>query len=128
MRSHDAEFRALFSAASELDRGALLDLGAEPSPAQAAERERRAAARDAVARQRLSHELERVGAEIVPWSGVGGAGSGVWALVSPPADLRVADLCRQAVPALLDAAMALLLADALDQTSRGALLARRTYE
>ena len=125
MRSHDSEFRSLLRAASELDQGALLELGAEPSLAQAAERERaRAAARDAVARLGLSAELERVGAEIMRWSEAGGARSGVYAMVSPPGDLLLADLRRQAVPALLDAAMALLLAEHPDQASREALLAR----
>jgi hypothetical protein len=123
--SNDSEFLTLLIVASELDSGALLMLGAEPSPTEAAEHARaRAAARAGVARRGLSSELERVGAEIVRWSGVGGAGSGVYAPVSAPGDLLLADLRRQALPALLDAAMALALGDALDPASRETLLVR----
>jgi hypothetical protein len=67
---------------------------------------------------------ERIGDQIVRWSAVGGARSSVHAPMSPPSDIMLADLRRQAVPALLDAAMALLLSDALDPASRQPFLAR----
>jgi hypothetical protein len=119
------ELRDFLRTMSGLDQGGLLELGAEPSPAEAADREAaRTAAREAVARRGLGRELEDVAAEILRWSTVGGAGSGVYSFASAPGDLLLADLRRQAVPALMDVAVAFVLGDALDPSTRETLLAR----
>jgi hypothetical protein len=125
MTSPDWDLDAFIETASGLESGALLELGVEPSSAEAAELARaRTAARTAAGAQGLARDFERVGDEIMRWSSAGGALSGVYSFASPPGDIMLADLRGQAIPALLDAALALLLHDSLDPNSSRALLAR----
>ena len=125
MGAHDAEFQALLHTASALDRGALLELGAQPGLEDVTERDRaRAVARGLVERQGLGDDLDRMGDEIIRWSGAGGAMSGMFTFASPPSDVLLADIRQQVVPALMDVAMTLLLGDGLDPASREALLSR----
>jgi hypothetical protein len=129
MGSPETELVSLLRAASELDRGRLLELAAEPLGVEAAahaaaHEQARAKAREAIARSGMSSEFERAWGDLIRWSGAGGAQSGVWAMVSPPGELLLADLRRRVVPRLMDVLMANVLGDALDEPSRVALLGR----
>src|SRR5204863_6004379 len=107
-----------------LDQGTLLALSAEPDRHHQTGRDvARGMARRAAARHGLRDELLRVQAEILRWAGAAGARSGAWTGGSPPRDLILSDLRRQAAPALVDAAAALLLGAALEERYREVLLA-----
>jgi hypothetical protein len=80
-------------------------------------------ARRLASRLGLRESLLRAEGEIVQWTGAAGARSGVWTAGSPARDLMLADLRRQAAPALMDAATALILGDALEARYPDALLA-----
>jgi hypothetical protein len=75
------------------------------------------------ARLGVSDELQRLQGHIVQWTGASGARSGLWTGGSPGRDLMLADLRRQAAPALMDAATAVVLGNALEERYREALLA-----
>lgn len=123
-RSED-ELDRFRAAVGRLQRGELIALSAEPSPAEASVRSvARAMAQRAAARARRAGEIGRLESELLAWSSVGGAGAGAWAPVGLPGDLMLEDLRRAAVPALIDAATALALGERLDPGSRDALLAR----
>lgn len=123
MTNEAVALEALWEALAELDRGELLLLGATRSANEEAARNAAwSTARSAAARLARTDELARLEADIVRWADTGGARSGVYAFASPAGDLLLADLRRQAIPAVFDAAAALLLGDALDDTSRRMLL------
>ncbi len=105
----------------------LMMLSADPpgGAAMALEQARGRARRVAAAAHR-SGELDRLRAAIVTWSGANGAASGVYAPVSPPSDLLLADLRTQAMQAILDAAAAIALAGLLDDETRRVLGERWT--
>jgi hypothetical protein len=69
------------------------------------------------------HEYDRLVGELVRWAGTDGARSGVYTFTSPSRDLLLADARAQAVPALADAALALLLGPELDPVSAEVLVA-----
>lgn len=115
---------AFLTICSALDDGDLLALSTSRSADEAAARETALARARATARRlRRIDELERMQSALLRWADAGGAYSGVYAPVSPVHDLLLADLRHQALPALSDAGIALLLGEALDADARRVLLA-----
>jgi hypothetical protein len=70
----------------------------------------------------LAGELDRSRDAILHWSFANGSRSGAYAFASIPGEVLLADLRGQAAPALLDAALALLLDGSLDVSAAETLL------
>ena len=102
------------------------DLMAISAAYQSADGEARAAARTAasgVARQRgLLDELHRLQGSIIQWAGSDIPRSAAFTFADVRPDLLLGDVRVEAVPALLDAATALLLGDALRPDERASLI------
>ncbi len=122
--SMNDELVAFLQTLPELDRGELLALSAAYRSSDAQDRDAaRAVVREVVDRLRCAPTLDSVEQEILHWAETEGAGSGVYAFATPGGDLLLADLRKQAAPALLDAAAVLVVGNALDAVSRRVLLA-----
>lgn len=115
---------AFLQALPELDRGELLGLSAAYAAGSVQDREAaRAAVRATVDRAACGPALAGVEREILHWAETQGARSGAYTFASPAGDLLLADLRKQALPALLDAAAVIALGDALDAASGRVLMA-----
>jgi hypothetical protein len=121
------ELDAFLGAVKRLGEGPLLALSARPSADEAdALAVARALAGRVAARKHLTEDLERLQGDIIGWSAAGGAHAGIWAPDMAAGNVLLEDLRRGAAPAILDAATAILLGEALEPHSRAVL--RRRWE
>lgn len=117
----NAELDALFDRLPGLDRGELFALAGAHGSRDAAREDAWTAARKVVTDDHLERALDRLRSEVGAWATHLGsitgqeAGSGL-------SDLLMADARRAAAPAVLDAAVALLLGDRLPERDSEALL------
>ncbi len=122
MGTVERDIEDLLAKADRLDSAGLLLLAARPTGGELDAARRRA--RQLVHRRGLDEELERIEGRIAVWSFVDGArDTGMMTWVAPGQDV-VADLRRQASPALLDAVLVAMLGTALDEMDRDLLLDR----
>jgi hypothetical protein len=119
----EIDLEAFLRILPHLDSGELMAISAAYHDADAEARVAARALASGVARRRhLIDELGRVQGSIIQWAGSDISRSGAFTFADVRPDQMLGDIRVQAVPPLLDAATALLLGDALDQTSRDALL------
>lgn len=117
----NAELDALFDRLPGLDRGELFALAGAHGSRDSAREDAWAAVRRAVSADHLERDLDRLRSEVGAWATHLGsitgqeAGSGL-------SDLFMADARRAAAPAVLDAAVALLLGARLEDHERAVLL------
>ena len=91
---------------------------ADPGPRDTA----RVAASGAAKQRKLAGELDRLQGSIIQWAGASISPSSAFTLEGLQTNPMLGDVRRQAVPALLDAAAALLLRDGLSNEDRAALM------
>ena len=118
----DKRLRAFLDGLSSLDVSQLLGIAAVHRGQDATSLESaRSHARRAVGSLGRRDDVDRLTGQIVQWAGADGARSGVQTFTSPSRDLVLADARAQAAPALLDAAVGLLVEASLDPESAEAL-------
>jgi hypothetical protein len=119
------ELNAFLNGLPDLDQSTLLALSVRPTiDEEKSLRNARRTARRVATVAGLIDDLDSLRGQIVTWSGANGARSGIWAPDLASSDVLLADIRRGAAQAILDAATATLLGDALDLHSREVLVER----
>lgn len=113
----------LLTRASDLDEAALLRMAATLSANRTDElATARHEAAEIARNEGLSRSCDEFSSVVTRWATNDGARSGGYSFASPANALRLADARRAAAPAVLDAAIALLLGSRLSASSRRVLL------
>ena len=106
-----------------LEEDELLEISASYAQSDATARDAARQAASAAAKSRkLGDELDRLQGSIIQWAGSNLSMTSAFTLENVRQNPVLHDLRVQAVPALLDAATALLLKDAISDVDRAALL------
>ncbi len=115
------ELEELFARLPRLDRGELFALAGAHHVRDAAREEAWKSVREVVATDRVEQDLDRLRSEIGAWATHLGSITGQEAGTGT-SELLLADARRAAAPAVLDAAVALLLGSRLPERDRTVLL------
>jgi hypothetical protein len=122
-RSKDLDLAEFLRLLPQLDAADLTAISAAYSTGDdAARKVARSVASAAAKRRGLLDELNELQGSIIQWAGSDIPRSATFTFADVRPDLLLGDVRRDTVPALLDAATALLLGDALTEAQRAVLL------
>lgn len=111
-----------FSVMATLRRDQLMALAAAHSEPDPRREQAWASARSIIERDGLAAEVDRLRSEVINWATRPASSPMQWAEILMADGLLEQDVRRAAAPALLDAAVALFLGEALDAADREAML------